>query len=360
MRLLRLVLMAVVMYTSATADTVMIDTGDRLTGKIITVNDKILVLQTKYAGELKIDRSTVVRIESDEMLNVTVKDAGTVKGKVEESATSTTITKADSTSTTVKPDAVTAIRNDEAQKAYEREMERLARPRLNDFWTGIVSFGLASSGGNSSTLAASTAASATRTAGKNKLVLNFAQLYARQRTTAPFGQTANKVSGAVRIDRDIMPRLFLYGLNSYDYDKFQNLDLRSVLGGGIGYHVWKTDRGYLDVAGGGGWNRESFGAFDSVPALVRNSGELIAGQEAGYSLYSRFKLFERFAFVPNLTFRGEYRMVFDTTVSAPIAKWLEWNLAFSDRYLSNPPDGIKKNDRLLTMGIRFSFDQTSR
>ena len=82
MRFLRLVLMAGVLFSSAAADQIMIDNGDRLTGKIVTADEKTVILQTKYAGELKVDRSTVVRIESDELLNVTVKDTGTLKAKV--------------------------------------------------------------------------------------------------------------------------------------------------------------------------------------------------------------------------------------------------------------------------------------
>jgi hypothetical protein len=114
---------------------------------------------------------------------------------------------------------------------------------------------------------------------------------------------------------------------------------RVVLGGGVGYHVKKSERGYLDIAGGGNWNRESFSAFDTVPAVLRNSAEVTVGEEAGYTIPSRLKLFERFVFFPNLTFTGEYRMVFDTAVSVPIATWLEWNPGFSNRYLSNPPIG---------------------
>src|SRR3954454_16203182 len=103
MRLLRLVLMASVLCSLAAADQIMIDNGDRLTGKIVTADEKALILQTKYAGELKVDRTMVTRIETDELLNVTVREAGTVKGTVEESATLTNIVKADGTSITVKP-----------------------------------------------------------------------------------------------------------------------------------------------------------------------------------------------------------------------------------------------------------------
>src|SRR4051812_9392259 len=133
MRLFRLLVVATVLCISTVADQITLNNGDRLTGKIVTADEKALILQTKYAGELKVDRTMVTRIETDELLNVTVREAGTVKGTVEESATLTNIVKADGTSITVKPEAVTAIRNDSAQTAYERESERLSRPRLNDF-----------------------------------------------------------------------------------------------------------------------------------------------------------------------------------------------------------------------------------
>lgn len=360
MRVLRCVAAAAFICLSLMADQITIDNGDRITGKIVTADEKAVIVKTKYAGDVKIDRSTITGIQTDDVLNVTVKEAGTLKAKVNESAGSATVTQANGTSMTVKPDAITAIRDEAAQKAYNREQERLTNPRLNDFWAGFMTFALANASGNSSTTSITTAASATRAAGKNKMSLNFAQLYATQSTTAPHGETANKVSGGFRIDRDLTPRLFVYGINTYDYDRFQNLDLRVVLGGGFGYHVWKSTRGYLDVAGGGDWNRESFGAFDDTPALLRNSAELSIAEEAAYSAFQKMKLFERLAFLPNLSQTGEYRIVFDSTASVPIFKSLEWNLGFSDRYLSNPPAGVLKNDSILSMGIRFSFDQTKR
>ncbi len=360
MRLLRFIAVSAVVCVAATADQVTLNNADRLTGKIVTADEKTVVIKTAYAGEVKLDRTMVSHIQSDETLNVTVKGAGTVKAKVDESATAANLTRADGTSMTVTPDAVTAIRDDAAQKAFERETERQTSPRLNDFWVGSIAFALANASGNSKTTSIATAASLTRAAGKNKIILNFAQLYSTQSTTAPFGQTANKVSGSFRVDRDITRKIFVYGLNAYDYDKFQNLDLRVVLGGGLGYHVWKTERGYFDVTAGGDWNRESFGAFDTTPAIVRNSGELTVGEEASYALYSKLNLFERFALLPNLTSTGDYRMVFDSTAGVPILRSLQWTLGFSDRYLSNPPDAIRKNDTLLTMGIKLTFDQTKR
>jgi hypothetical protein len=191
--------------------------------------------------------------------------------------------------------------------------------------------------------------------------LSFAQIYATQSTTIPTGATANRISGAFRIDRDLSRKIFVYGFNAYDFDQFLNLDLRVVLGGGFGYHVWKNKKGYFDVMGGGNWNRETFDVTvrpGPYTTLTRNSGELSVGQEWGYQPFERLKLFERFAFFPNLTNTGEYRYNFDATAAVPVTKWLEWNIGLSTRYLSNPLPGFKSTDNLITTGIRATFDQT--
>jgi putative salt-induced outer membrane protein len=342
----------------AAADRITLKNGDSLTGTVISSDDKVLLLKTEFAGEIKIDRGAIASIQTDQALNITLKEQGKVQAKVQAEGATARLSKPDGVVLSVDPGAMTALRDDASQRAWEREQERLLHPRLSDFWSGFVSLGIANASGNSKTTTVSTAASATRAAGKNKMALNFAQIYATQSTTAPFGSTANRISGSFRIDRDLNARTFLYGINAYDYDRFLDLDLRAVLGGGLGWHAWKNPRGYLDLAGGGNWNREKF----STPsgALIRNSAEASVTQEFAYQPLSKLKLFERVSFFPNMTETGEYRLNFDSTASVPILKWMEWNVGFNNRYLSNPLPGKRKNDTILTMGIRVSFDQTKR
>jgi putative salt-induced outer membrane protein YdiY len=340
------------------ADQVTLKNGDRLSGRIVTSDDKTIVLKTDYAGEVKIDRAQVTAITTDQPLNVTLKDKGKVLGVVQAKDDAVEVKTATGEVLKTTPAAVEALRDDASQRAWERAYERAHHARLTDFWSGLASIGMASSSGNSSTTAFNTTAAATRVAGKNKIGLNFNQIYATQSTTLPHGATANRVSGAVRLDRDVSPKLFVYGVNAYDYDKFLDLDLRLVAGGGFGYHAWKSKRGFLDLSGGGNWNREQFGA-DSAN-LLRNSGELAVNEEWNYQPLSRLKLAQRVSFYPNMTQTGEYRLSFDSSASVPIMKWLEWNLGFNDRYLSNPVAGKVKNDSVFTMGIRVSFDQSKR
>ena len=333
------------------ADQVTLKNGDRITGKILTSDDKSLTLKTDFLGEVKIDRAGVVAISSDEPLNVTLPEGQKVKGTL--ATTGSTLTVRQTDATQVSTDlAKAAIRSDAAQQAWEREQERLTHPRLNDFWSGAANFGLALASGNASTTTLNTGFAARRITGKDKISLNFAQIYATQSTTPPEGATANRVSGGARYDRDLYKRLFVFGTADFDFDEFQDLDLRSVLGGGLGYHIFKNDRGFWDVGAGGAWNREEFST-----GLVRYTGELLITEESSHDLTSVFKLFQKLSLYPNLSETGEFRLAFDGGLSAKVFQNVELSLTFSDRYLSNPLPGNKTNDIIFATGVRYSFEQ---
>ena len=171
-------------------------------------------------------------------------------------------------------------------------------------------------------------------------------------TTEPFGATANRISGGARYDRTLSGRLFAFTFADFTVDEFQNLDLRSVLGGGMGWRIKHTPRTTFNVSAGGNWNRENF-----TGGLVRNSGEINIGEDSSHKLTDTMSLFQSLSVYPNLSETGQYRLDFDGGMSAKINGYLSWNVTLSDRYLSNPVDDKKGNDLLLTTGISFTFSQ---
>src|SRR4029453_6490388 len=88
---------------------------------------------------------------------------------------------------------------------------------------------------------------------------------------------------------------------------------------------------------------------------TRNSGELLGGEELTTKLSDRLTFKERLTFFPNLSETGENRVTFDSALGAKLTESLTWQFVISDRYLSNPPFGSKKNDLLLTTGLGFTF-----
>jgi hypothetical protein len=89
--------------------------------------------------------------------------------------------------------------------------------------------------------------------------------------------------------------------------------------------------------------------------LIHNYGALTLGEELAHKLGKTSLLTEKLYFYPDLTQTGEYRGTFDLGFVTKISKWLGWQNAFSDIYVSNPPEGTKQNDVVLTTGLNFTF-----
>jgi putative salt-induced outer membrane protein YdiY len=344
-RLLALTLFASLLF----ADTVTLNNGDRITGKVMKMDGNAVVFMTPYAGEVKITLAAIAALTTDSPINVALKSGQTVRGNV---ALSNGQLRVDNGAPASMAD-VAALRDDTAQKDWQREDERLHHARLLDFWAGALTFGLSQAAGNSTSTTLTTGAAATRAAGKDKLALYFNQVYATQSTTLPYGETANRVGAGVSLSRDLASKLYVFGTNDYDYDKFLGLDLRGVFGGGFGYHAWKGPSGYLDIGGGADYNHEKYDT-----GLAHNTAEVLVNQALLLKLLAKVKLQERAALYPNISDSGQFRFEFDATASMPIYKFLEYDFAFSDRYQSNPLPMHKDNDRLFSIGIRWTFDQT--
>ena len=144
--------------------------------------------------------------------------------------------------------------------------------------------------------------------------------------------------------------MFASVFNNYEYDKFQNLDLRFLLGGGFGFHASKTKRSNLDLAVGGDFNRSSF----STP-LTRKSAEIYWGDDYSLKMNASTSLVQSYRMFNDMTNTGSYRVNFDTGMTTKLSKWLNWNLSLSDRYLNHPAPGRKTNDLLYTTGLGISF-----
>src|SRR5688572_27206097 len=123
-----------------------------------------------------------------------------------------------------------------------------------------------------------------------------------------------------------------------------------VLGGGAGYHWIKNERTVFDVFAGGSFNKEYFST-----GLKRSSGEMLFGEELTHKLSARSLLKHKMVIFPNISEFGEARINFDTTLVTNLNRWLAWQVTLSDRYLSNPVPGARKNDVLFTTGLRLTF-----
>jgi hypothetical protein len=220
--------------------------------------------------------------------------------------------------------------------------------------------------GNSSTAALTIAGKASRVVPKNKLTLYYTEVYSRDSNESPALTTANAIHAGVRDEFNLKPRVYFFAFTDFDEDALQHLDLRNVIGGGLGYHVINTKKTQFDVFGGGSFNQEYFASYTIAnpapppvllfePSQSRHSAEIVAGESLSTKLGPRTTVNEQLSFFPNLSSTGEYRVTFDASAVTKLKTWLGWQITFSDRYISDPPFGLKGNDLLLSTGLRLTF-----
>lgn len=339
------------------ADQVVMKNGDRLTGVIQSSDAKALILKPDYADAVTLPWDAIASVKSDHPLHVALKDGKTIQGTVQ--AEGAKVEVASPTAKQEVPAAeVTALRNDAAQAAFDR----LQHPGWLQLWTGSLNLGFAGTAGNSRTSTFTTGATAIRVTRTDKTSIYFSEVKSSATVNGKNSDTANAVRGGWAYSHNLAPRLFVSAFNDWEYDRFQNLDLRYVFGGGGGYSAIKNDRSRLDLVAGADYSHARFDkpaptAADpnaTIP-LVRSSAEVFWGDDYSLKVSKLTSITQSFRMFNDLSQTGQYRMNFDAGAVTILKKWLTWNVTLSDRFLSDPVPGLKKNDFLYSTGLGFTF-----
>lgn len=332
------------------SDQIVLKDGDRITGEILKKDGETVTVKSKNFGTVTLKWDDVATVKTEQPLNVVLPGDRTVKANIETQAGRIQVL-TEGAPQVVPPSDIVALRNAAEQAAYER----LLRPGLLDLWTITGSLNIAGVKGNAEASTLTTPISFVRQSRSNRTTAYFNSIRSTATVNGVNAKTAQAIRGGWAYSRNIAPRVFVNGFNDYEYDRFQSLDLRVVLGGGLGFVAWNGENGRLGLLGGLAWNREKFGPAAPAVPFTRNSAEAYWGDDFNYKLNTRTTLIQTFRMFNNMTNTGEYRINFDIGATTALVKWLTWNIALSDRYLSNPAPGRKQNDFLYSTGFGFSF-----
>lgn len=333
------------------ADQITLKNGDRLTGTIEKSDKKQLIIKTEFAGEVTVQWSAVQDIKSDQQLHVGLNDGQTVVGPVNTTDGKIQVSTKTTGNVEAPKENVVVMRSDAEQVAWER----LRHPGLLQGWTGGVNVGFGLTAGNSETKNLALAFSGIRTGLHDKLTLYTTSVYATSATSTP-NVTANNNKGGARYDRDITNRLFPFVNTDFFTDALQDLNIRALGGGGLGVHVIKSDSTTLDVLGGVNYTHENYTQESPLTGhLIHNFAAAMLGEALTHELGKATVITQDAYFFPDFKSGGDYRATFDLGTVTKINKWLGWQNAFGDVYVTNPPTDKKRNDLVFTTGLNVSF-----
>lgn len=328
------------------ADQVVLKNGDRLTGTVTKADGKTLVLKTEFMGDVTIQWPAIDMISSSQPLHVVTQGGKTLVGPVNTADGNLAVTTTSGEVQTVPTGEVTALRNDQEQASYEKGLH----PGIWQNWAIGSNVGFALTRGNSQTKNLSLAFTGDRKGNHDEITMYANTVYATNDAPGAIpGVTANITQGGARYSHDLTSVLFAFGSADFQSDALQALNLRSILGGGLGVHAIKTSQTTLDLFGGANYTRESY------VGLNMNFAALTLGEELTRKLGASTVLSEKGYFYPDLNQTGQYLANFNFGTVTKLSKWLGWQNAFGDIYVTNPPPGKKTNDLLLTTGLNVTF-----
>ncbi len=346
MKVVWILCISLFLCAQVSGDEVVLKNGNHLTGDIVKLDDNKLVLKTDFADTINIKWDAVSSFTASNPLVVQTPDKKISVTDLERKDGMIAMNTNTAQPIEVEATNVKALRSPGEQTAYEESLH----PGLMAGWAGGANLGLALASGNSDTLSVSTGMNLNRATLNDKLSLYSTTVYSKDNAASVV--TANAIQGGLRYDRNITKKMFAFVGSDFEYNDLQNLNIRAVPNGGLGWHAINSPSTVLDLFGGLSYTYESYGT-----GLTNNIFAPSIGEELSHKISANTVFTEKAFFFPYVTggLLGDYRFAFDAGLSTKISKWLSWQTTLSDRYVSNPLPGTKGNDLLLSTGLGLTL-----
>lgn len=317
----------------AHADEIVLENGDRLTGTVVTVDGETLTIDTNYSDPIKIQKSKIKRIYVNTPVEIHLSEGEILKGKIRSEGDGRIIVEAapGREAAFVEWQNVSAI-NPPPKKPYK--------------WSGNISLGAGHQSGNTDRINASIGAEATRKTERDRYSLRFLFNYAKEDGEL----AARNTYGAGKYDYFFLEKLYGYLGVELLSDEFKDLNLRTVVGPGLGYQFWDDAIKFLLLEGGISYFNEDRDEAEDDDWVT---GRLASNVR--YYLREAVVLSDQLIIYPSLADFGEYQLRNEAAITSPLAAG--WSLKLTNilERDSDPPAGIRSNDWNWILGVQYDF-----
>lgn len=321
---------------AARADEVTFNNGDRLTGKVVSVEGGKMTIETKVAGAITVDMKDVKTFTTDAPISVRTTGGQRFSAKAVSDQAGT-----------VKLEGATA-----ATAPQSLPLAQVKTVNFNENWTGAIIGGAMFSRGNTFSDQASIAFDLTRRSEDDRWTFNGAYNFGRQRDPSSGDKTTTTDNwfAAGKYDRFMSEKLYWFGSLRYEHDRIAELDHRVTPSLGLGYQWVETPDFSFNTEGGVAYICEQFSNDESNSAIA-----LRVAYHLKKKLNDRVSLFHNLEYFPSLESLDDYLIVADAGIRADITSriFAEYRMEF--RYDATPAEGASRSDLRHLIGVGWKF-----
>jgi putative salt-induced outer membrane protein YdiY len=310
--------------------------GGMLTGTIKSISETSITLVTSYAGELVLKREQIKGFNTESPVFVRLKSGTTLAGQVSHNGNGElVITGEDATMTTntvAIEESWLPDHNDPQIVRAEKQRDALKRK-----WSYDAGVDIAGKKGNSDEFSASVNLGATLKSKEDTL-----KFYASVEKASKNGtDTSDEMIFGSEYTAYFTDPWGWYVRGEIERDDFENLDLRTLVGGGLNYRVFNDDTHSLELRSGVGYRYESFNN-----GLNESSPTLDFGLDHHWQFASWADMTNKLTYAPAFDDFGDYLITHDSGINIPIGFSQYWNLRLGLRndYKSLPTGNRKHLD----------------
>lgn len=317
-------------------DVVIYKNGDRLTCEIKKLNRGKLTVSTDAMGTIDIEWDKIAQIESNFVFQVELQSGRLFYGSIHSMEEENRLVVASAVGTT----------------ALEFDRVVHITPIEETFWQrldGSIDLGYSYTQDQAATQW-SMEASTDYTTRKYTAAVDFSSLFKTQENAEDVQRQVLTLS----LNWHLKKRWFAIGLNQFQTNASQGLDLRALLGGGFGRYMIQSNRTVLSMLAGLSVNQERYQNGEpfntSAEAIIGSKFELFHFDFPEMDVSATTLVF------PSLTTLGRIRLQFNAKARFELLKDFYWSVSVYESYDSNPPtDDFRQNDFSVTTALGWSF-----
>jgi putative salt-induced outer membrane protein YdiY len=315
---------------TAKADKILLENGDLIKGKVESVTSGVLTMTTDYSDPLKVKTDKIVNIATENPITIHLNTGEILKGKIVSGK-----------------DGELKVEDSKGRGRATLNWARVEsiNPPPNA-WHGNFLAGGSLQTGNTERLAYSIGFNANRRFKDDRFEFKFLHNYAEEDDTI----SARNTYGSMKFDHFYSAKWYGYVVVEMLNDRFKDLNLRTIVGPGVGYQVWDDAVKALRFEGGISYFSEDLREQSDVQYFTARLASSLV-----YHFTDKLVFTDDLTVFPSLEETGDYTLRNEMAISTSLGG--SWKLKLSNIFEqnNNPPPGIEETDLTWLLALGYGF-----